>query len=61
MLQDGAIGAFGAAIEDGDVVQAKKTAFEQVVAFAVDLVDPPGEIDEQLVKAFLEKRKPKWD
>src|SRR5207237_1272636 len=30
-----------AAVDDGDVVQPQKAAFEDAVAFAIDLVDPP--------------------
>ena len=40
-----------AAVDDGDVVQAEEAALEDVVALAVDLVDPPGEVDQQLVEA----------
>ena len=44
-----------AAVDDGDVVEAEEAALEDVVALAVDLVDPPGEVDQQLVEAALEE------
>src|SRR5262249_16722695 len=54
-FEDGAVGQRLAAVDDGDVVEAEKASLKDVVAFAVDLVDPPGEIDEQLVEALFEK------
>ena len=46
-----AVGQLVAAVQHGDVVQPEEAALEDVVAFAVDLVDPPGEVDQQLVEA----------
>ena len=46
LLERGAGREFVAAIENGDVVEAEEAAFENVVAFAVDLVHPPGEIQQ---------------
>ncbi len=43
-------------VEQRDVVEPEKAALEDVVALAVDLVDPPGEVDQQLVEAALEER-----
>ncbi|NBW88663.1 MAG: hypothetical protein EBR51_01905, partial [Gammaproteobacteria bacterium] len=43
------------AVEQGDVVQPQKPAFEHVVAAAVDLVHPPGEVDQKFVEATLEE------
>ena len=43
------------AIDDRDVVEAKEAAFEYVVALAVDLVHPPGEIDQQFVETLLQE------
>ena len=50
-----AVGAALAAVDDGDVVQPEEAALEDVVPLAVDLVDPPGEVDQQLVEAALEE------
>ena len=55
MLEARTAGKFLAAIEDRDVVEPEETAFEDVVALAVDLVHPPREIQHQLVEALLEK------
>src|SRR5262249_39352771 len=38
-----------AAIEDADVVQAEKAALEYAASGGVLAVDPPGEVDQQLV------------
>src|SRR4029077_13100924 len=38
------------AVENADVVEAEKTAFENVLAFRVFSIHPPGKIDHQLVK-----------
>ncbi len=50
-----AVGQLLAAVDDGDVVEAEEAAFEDVDALAVDLVHPPREVDQQLVKALLEE------
>ena len=55
MLERRAAGKTLAAIEHRDVVEPEETAFEDVVAFAVDFVHPPREIEHQLVEALLEK------
>ena len=44
-----------AAIEDADVVQAEKAAFENIVALRVLAIHPPGEVHQQLVKRGLQK------
>ena len=41
-------------VDDRDVVEPEEPAFEDVVAFLVDLVHPPGEVEHQLVEAALE-------
>src|SRR5262249_11817586 len=41
-------------IEDADVVQTQKAAFERVSASAILAVDPPGKIQQQLLKRALE-------
>ena len=48
-------GQWGAAIESGDVIEAEKAAFEDVAIFGIFAVDPPGEIQEQLVEDALEE------
>src|SRR5262249_58617331 len=55
LFEDGSIRKFLAAINDRDVVEPEKSAFKDVVAFAVDPVHPPRKIHEQLVKTSLEK------
>ena len=44
-----------AAIEHTNVVESEKAAFENVVAFRVFAIDPPGEIQHQFVKDAFEK------
>ena len=55
LLEHDAVGAAFAAVDDGDVVEPEEAALEDVVALAVDLVDPPGEVDQQLVEALLQE------
>ena len=43
-----------AAVEDADVVQAQEAALEDVPPGAVLAVDPPGEVQQQLLEAALE-------
>ena len=45
-----------AAIEHADVVQAEEAALEDVLAFGVLAIHPPGEVQQQLVEDALEKR-----
>ena len=54
LFQHGAVGGPHAAVDDRDVVQAEEPSLEDAVALAVDLVDPPGEVDQQLVEALLQ-------
>ena len=44
-----------AAVEDADVVEAQEAALEDVAAFRVLPVDPPGEIQHQLEEEMLEE------
>src|SRR2546428_10181849 len=44
-----------AAVEHRDVIEPEKAALENVVAFAVHLVNPPREIDQQFMKTLFEK------
>ena len=61
----GAVGLFdmaagrqrGAAVEDADIVQAEKPALKDVLALGVFAIDPPGKIQQQLMKHALEKRR----
>ena len=50
------VGSGCAAVEDADVVQAEKAALEDVAALRVLAVDPPGEIQHQLVEDAFEER-----
>src|SRR6185503_15716503 len=43
------------AIEDADVVHSEKAAMENVHAVGVFTIDPPGEIQQQLLKHSLQK------
>ena len=43
-----------AAVEDADVVEPEEAALEDVVAGAVLAVDPPGEVEQQLLEGALE-------
>ena len=45
----------GAAVEDADVVEAEEAALEDVLAEAVLAVDPPGEVQHELVEDRLEE------
>ena len=44
-----------AAVEDADVVEAEEAALEDVVAVGVLAVDPPGEVEQQLVEDALQE------
>ena len=44
-----------AAVEDADVVQAEEPALEGVAAVGVLAVDPPGEVQQQLVEDLLQE------
>ena len=50
LLQVAAGGQRSAAVEDADVVEAEEAALEDVLAEAVLAVDPPGEVQQQLVE-----------
>ena len=45
-----------AAVEHADVVEAEEAALEDVAALGVLAVDPPGEVEQQLVEDALEER-----
>ena len=55
MFHESARGQRRAAIEDSDVIEAEKAALENIHPFGVFAVDPPGEIQQQLVKYPLEE------
>ena len=44
-----------AAIEDANVIQPQEAALKDVPAFGVFAVDPPGKVQQQLVKNAFEK------
>src|SRR6201993_2530658 len=44
-----------AAVNDGDVVETEETTLENVVSRAVDLVHPPSEVDQELVKTLFKE------
>ena len=43
------------AVEHADVVESQKAAFENVLSRAVLAIDPPGEIEQQLLKELFEE------
>src|SRR5439155_1841537 len=43
------------AVEDADVVEAEKTALEDVLSLGVLAVHPPGEVQQELVEDALEE------
>ena len=55
LLDKAAAGQRLAAVEDADIVQAQEAALEDVPAFGVLAVHPPGEIEQQLVKDALQE------
>src|SRR5215831_9542799 len=44
-----------APIEHAHIIEAEKTAFENIVAFSVFAIHPPGEIQHQFVEDSYEK------
>jgi hypothetical protein len=50
-----AVGQGVGAIEDPDVVEPEEAAAEDVAAFDVLSVDPPGEVQQQLLEAAFEE------
>ena len=50
-----AVGKRRVPIEDADVVEAEKTALENIVALGIFTIHPPGESDEQFVENCFEK------
>ena len=55
LLQEAAVGKRPGAVENADVVQPQEAAREQVLAAGVLAIDPPGEIDQQLLEGAGEK------
>src|SRR5208283_5593413 len=55
LLQMAASGEGSAAVEDADVVEAKKSALKNVHAFSIFAVHPPGEIQQQLMEDAHQK------
>ena len=44
-----------AAVEDADVIQTEKAALKNVAPVGILAIDPPGEIQQQLLKNPFEK------
>src|SRR5260370_18052813 len=55
LLNCPASGQGSAAIEDSDIIQAEKSALENVHAVGVLAIHPPSEVQQQLVKNPLQK------
>src|SRR5262249_5960642 len=45
------------AVENSDVVQSEKAALKNVLFFSVLSIHPPGEIEQQLLKNSLQKKR----
>ena len=55
LLEQFARGQHRRAVEDADVVEAEKAALEDIVPEGILAVNPPGEIDQQLVESTGEE------
>src|SRR4029077_4859980 len=55
LFEAAAVSERGVAIEHANVIEPKETTLENVVAFRIFAVHPPGESDEQLVENYLEE------
>ena len=55
LFKNRAIRHFHAAIDNGNVVHAQESAFKNIVALAVNLVDPPSKVDDKFVETSFEK------
>ena len=55
LLQIAARGQGGAAIENPDVIEPEEAPFKDIFAEAILAVDPPGEVQHELVKRALEE------
>src|SRR5690348_5885480 len=55
LLKDRAARELVTAIDHCDVVKTEEAALEDVVPFSINFVDPPGKVDQQLVKDLLKK------
>jgi hypothetical protein len=55
LLQKTPAGQWIGPIEDTDIIQAKEATMKQVVTLGVLAVDPPGEIEEQLLEYALQE------
>src|SRR5690349_21484501 len=56
LIDEAAGGQRLAAIEDADIVEAKEAPLKQIAPLSVLAVDPPGEIEHQLVEGALQER-----
>ena len=55
LVQPAAVGQGVGAVEDTDVVEAEEAAAEDVASLDVLAVDPPGEVEQQLLEAAFEE------
>ena len=55
LLDVAAGGQRRAAVEDADIVQAQEAALKDVLALGILAVDPPGEVQQQLVEHALQE------
>ncbi len=55
LLEPAAVRERGVAVEYADIIEPEKTALENVVAFGIFAVHPPGEGDEHLVENSFQK------
>ena len=53
LLEISAGGQRRAPVEDADVVQPEKSALEDIAAFGIFAIHPPGEVEHQLVEDAL--------
>ena len=44
---------WGTAVKHSDVVQPEESTLENILAFRIFAIDPPGEIEQQLLKDAL--------
>src|SRR5262245_6754043 len=56
LIEMGASGKCLVAIEYADIIQAQESSLEDVVAMYVLAIDPPGEVEEELVHDAFQER-----
>ena len=55
LFQVSTAGQLQSAVEDTDVVQTQKPALEDVESFWIFAIDPPGEVQQELVEGAFQK------